>query len=387
MLFPLDNHAMTTNDKNTRLRVALFDLWHGLGHAYYTGPLCEALCRREDLTVGLFYNQKQDLSLYGNPAARFAVDAPTGLDRSQWGRLATQPLGLAKMLANLRRFNPDVIHLSFCHPWLTMLLPVLGRWRPVISTLHDVTPHHGEETLRNHLANRTMICVSRRVFVHGPELLRMAEERYPTARGRFASIPMGHLEILSQYADFSLEPEPATFLIFGRLLPYKGLRIALEALEIVAAEEPDARLIIAGRGDLAKEASLIERLRGRVELHHRFISNAELGELMGRSLAVLLPYTHASGSGVVATASAFERCVIASRLGGLIDMIVDGKTGRLFKPGSVHELASLMIQAIRNRSETLEMGRAARRHARDQGSWDRIAEILCQSYYEEKKRS
>jgi hypothetical protein len=46
-----------------------------------------------------------------------------------------------------------------------------------------------------------------------------------------------------------------------------------------------------------------------------------------------------------------------------------------------------MIQAIRNRSETLEMGRAARRHARDQGSWDRIAEILCQSYYEEKKRS
>ncbi len=364
----------------SKLKVMLADLWEGPGHAYYSGPLATALASRADAAVGMLINRNQEREFYRGPIDFFSINAPTGAGRRQWGRLLAQPIEFMRVMRALSEFKSDVLLNIFNHPWFTLALPRFARRIAVVSVLHDVTPHHGENSLRNRMGLNAILNHSRAILVHGEHSLEEAVRRYPTHGRKFRAIPFGHTDELSRFARSDRAPDPATFLFFGRMLPYKGLEIALAGLEKVLSRYPQARLIVAGAGSLEPHRAAMQRLGANLEIVNRRVSDAELGGLMARSLAVLLPYTHASGSGVVSTASAFSRPVIASQLGGLQDMIRDSETGFLFNPCNADDLAEKMSRAIENPRLVIEMGRNARQFALTEGDWNKIAESLMQCF-------
>jgi glycosyltransferase involved in cell wall biosynthesis len=167
---------------------------------------------------------------------------------------------------------------------------------------------------------------------------------------------------------------PVELLFFGLVRRYKGLDVLLSALERL--ERTDVHCSIVGEF-WHRDESLLERARRlpRVDVVPRFVSDTEAAEYFQRADVVVLPYRGASGSAVVPLAYQYERPVIATRVGGLPDVIVDGETGFLVPPEDPAAIAALLERLS---AEKL----AAMRPAIDRFSrtltWERLADEIVE---------
>ena len=199
-------------------------------------------------------------------------------------------------------------------------------------------------------------------------------------------------------ADKSESDEPY-FLWLSRVHKYKGILTALEAFSIFAnkasANACNVRLKIAGDGPMLKKlpgyiAGLDKnakvKIADRVDLLG-FVSKEDKQSLMAHALA-LLQTSQKEGWGLtVIEAAELGTTTIASKVPGLVDSVLDGKTGLLFEKSNAASCANCMarIVDIPELRETLELG--AERHAAT-FSWDRAAdetEKLLQSIAENSK--
>jgi glycosyltransferase involved in cell wall biosynthesis len=139
--------------------------------------------------------------------------------------------------------------------------------------------------------------------------------------------------------------ESDAYLVFGRLVPYKRADIA-----VAACERLGRRLIVAGEGrDL-------DRLRSLSPRHTEFVGHvpeADVPGLLARARALLFPGIEDFGI-VPVEAQAAGLPVIAHGVGGVLDSVIDGETGVLYRPGSVEGLCAAI-----ERFEQLNFDQAA----------------------------
>src|SRR5690606_19052123 len=95
---------------------------------------------------------------------------------------------------------------------------------------------------------------------------------------------------------------------------------------------------------------------------------------------VVLPYIEATQSGVIPIAYAYGKPVIASRVGGLPNIVVDNETGFLVEPRSAEQIAERIIFLLQNPQERKRMGDSAYSYAMTELSWDRIADSTMKVY-------
>jgi glycosyltransferase involved in cell wall biosynthesis len=96
-------------------------------------------------------------------------------------------------------------------------------------------------------------------------------------------------------------------------------------------------------------------------------------------MLVLPSFSEAFGM-VLAEAMSCGKPVIGSRIGGIVDVINDGKDGYLTPPGQPKELSSKIIHLLEQPEERKRMGRNAARHVRDQFDWSKIAKRIMEIY-------
>jgi len=174
--------------------------------------------------------------------------------------------------------------------------------------------------------------------------------------------------------------EPGTFLFFGRVLAYKGLRYLLDAADILHGRGYDFRVIVAGTGsDLELHRKRIASTPW-IDLIDRYISPAEVPGLFRRAMAVVLPYTDATQSGVGAMALAGSRPVIASNVGDVPDVVIDGQTGLIVPPRSANALADAMEKLLADPWLRDSLATGASRFAAEKLCWSRIAEVTEGAY-------
>lgn len=141
-------------------------------------------------------------------------------------------------------------------------------------------------------------------------------------------------------------------LFFGLVRPYKGLDILLEAMRQLGSE--DVFLSIVGEFWEGEEWALgfVERhgLQDRIEMVSRYVSDQEAANYFQRSDVVVLPYRSATGSGVVPLAYRYGKPVIVTRVGGLPDVVDEGRTGRVIDPDSPGQLANAIREMLSGRS-------------------------------------
>jgi glycosyltransferase involved in cell wall biosynthesis len=232
-----------------------------------------------------------------------------------------------------------------------------------------------------------------RVFALGDRTIgALAHRQIAISRGlaRYLSategFPEPDFEIVHYGIAAAPEPEPYTsetprFLCIGRLIPIKGHVVLLRAFRAVLDARPDATLEIAGRGvlehglkDLARELEL----NGAV----RFLGHVTpVQRAVEESLAVVVP-SLGEGFGMVAL-EAMERArpVIAAAIGGLEDLVRDGETGLLVRPGDADSLAEAMLTLAADPARAVAMGREARSRA-----IERFPEARCTERTEEVYR-
>jgi glycosyltransferase involved in cell wall biosynthesis len=149
----------------------------------------------------------------------------------------------------------------------------------------------------------------------------------------------------------------------GRLSPEKGI------LDLLAAAN-GMKLTIAGDGPLR------EKVPGALG----FIPHDELGSFYERAAVVAVP-SHREGFGVVcAEAMAHARPVVASAVGGLVDLVVDDETGLLVEPGDVDALRSALRRLLDDEELRRRLGAAARERVREHFSWERVTDLTVAAY-------
>jgi len=136
-------------------------------------------------------------------------------------------------------------------------------------------------------------------------------------------------------------------LFFGYIKPYKGLDTILEAMPIVLNMIPQLKLTIAGEiyGDDSPYLDIIKKysLEKNVILHDKYISNEEVKEFFLTADACVLPYKQATQSGIIQLSYAFGVPVIATAVGGIPEVIREGKTGSLVPADNPKALAKAIL--------------------------------------------
>ncbi len=234
----------------------------------------------------------------------------------------------------LRELHPHAVHLNNEQPALLPLYPLLARMNSVI-TLHDARSHVGERFAKrvfHSLHLRLVARFIRKIIVHSDAIADALPNYFPRARVHI--VP--HVNY-SLWAQASTPPPPApplNVLFFGRILPYKGLDVLLDAFRRL--DPARFHLIIAGEGEVPALPA------PNIEIDNRFVTDDRLPGFFQRAHVVALPYHAASQSGVAQMAFAFGKPVVATRVGALPDIVHHEENGLLIPPGDPAALAAAL---------------------------------------------
>jgi len=167
--------------------------------------------------------------------------------------------------------------------------------------------------------------------------------------------------------------DPLRILCVGRLVPEKGFDLALAAFAIVLQRFPSARLVFAGDGP---EVNNLQQQAFDLQILHsvEFVGGVppeRVAGLMGDATLVLVP-SRLEGFGLVALeAGSMARPVVATRVGGLPEIIVHEQTGLLTECENSRALAQAIELLLEQPERARRMGWAARERAQKEFGWER----------------
>ena len=297
-----------------------------------------------------------------------------------------------------KRTRPDVVHAHFWMSGYAALQAAQPLGIPVVMTYHalgvvkqrhqgkaDTSPadRQGIEARLVREADRVVATCSDEVF----ELLRLGGDRK-----RISVVPCGVDTALFTPRGEALERTDRHRLVYvGRLVERKGIGNAISALAgLVNNGGPDAELLVAGGPDAADvdTDTQVARLRALARKAHvadrvHFLGRVgreDLPALLRSADAVVcLPWYEPFGI-VPLEAMACGVPVVASAVGGLIDTVVDGRTGLHVPPRDPEAVVDALRALLTDEALRKQYGAAGARRARARYTWDRVAALTLQSY-------
>lgn len=263
--------------------------------------------------------------------------------------------------------------------WAPLVRAVASWGRPVISVAHNPADHDAGRLER--WAARAVLARSRGFLCHAGSVATALGASYPSARLAVHPLPPDRLPLPGREGarrQLGVPDDATTFLAFGLLRPYKGTDVLLEAFAGLP-EDGRAVLLLAGEPWGAVAVDLQRRLAdprlsGRVIAALRWIPEEEAPVWFAAADVAVLPYRAATGSAVAAQALGAGLPVIASRVGGLAEVIGDGDSGVLVPPGDSAALA-VALERLTAPGERARLARGAERAAA-RSSWDAYAAAL-----------
>ena len=275
----------------------------------------------------------------------------------------------------------DIVH----YQWLTLEAldaALLARGVPRVFTSHNVL-RRGGGRLREEAARRAAAAVDA-IVVHTRVGAHALSSRYGVDPARIRVIPHGAFDYLAGQPDEApLPPELAAverpvILCFGVLRPYKGVDVLIDAFAGLAGAE----LWVVGRPwmDVEPLRAAAARARGTVRFVDRFVAESELPAYFRRADVVALPYRDIDQSGVLYTALAFGKAIVASSIGGFTEVAEDHGARVPVPPGDPAALRNALAALIDDDGARAAQERRAAAAAAGPYSWDEAARLTLELY-------
>jgi|YNPBryunderm2012_1023409.scaffolds.fasta_scaffold02673_1 glycosyltransferase involved in cell wall biosynthesis len=372
------------------------------GICYYTASLCRALRPLvEDLT--LLTSRHYELDINQEPYTILPLLG--GMNRRQSKVLrAFDALRNPFITINVaRKVQPDVVHFQDVFiPTIEVTSVALTRRQGigVVYTVHDVDRFTllGEQSVGSKLsaiALNRIYHMADQLIVHSQYSANELQSRFKIDGARIMHMPIGVLDVhtaepLPSQAEarqrLGIASDRIVALFFGSLKKAKGLDYLLRSLPLVVKQLPNFLLIVAGspRSENTIDYTSIAKdlgLDNFVRFDTRYVPLQKIADYFMACDFVVLPYQKVYQSAVVVTAYAFGRPVVATRVGGLLEVVEDGQTGYLIDdPTDTKLLADAIIKMGSDRSERSRMGSNAKTVAYTKYSWSTIARETSDIY-------
>jgi glycosyltransferase involved in cell wall biosynthesis len=248
------------------------------------------------------------------------------------GRAGSAVFSLRGLMRRISALRPELAICALPGPLDLLMAAALRQLRiPFVVMVHDADAHPGDGfpfqmVLQRMLCRRALTVAALTAHVGD----RLLAQKLVGTPGR----PLVRLRHPPMQYEFSprSERKAGTFrlLSFGRLLPYKGLDLLAQSLELLGAR-PGLVVRVVGAGPESPVLSVLRGLPG-VSVENRWVPESEVGALFSWADAVVLPYREASQSGVAAVALAANRYVVATKVGGLEEQLLGEPLAILCEP-------------------------------------------------------
>lgn len=360
---------------------------HGAG-VHYTALLAREFIKSPALNLFLSCSQQADhyANLVSITPNRIDINTFETMVGFIAGSITRLPGMCIRLALYLRKHKIRIIFIPMFHMWCPALL-ILGRMMGcrVYFTVHDAERRDGMSRVEIFL-NEFMIRHSHFCIVLSGSVARLVHQLgvkenciIQSTLGSLTT-PDYNVTRTSVQAPRRLNKKlPLRLLFYGRLLPYKGIDILLEAYTRFIKSYKNVQLSIYGAGYLQSYTALLARCPNLI-IKNRWIDDSEIPSMLQNSDILLLPYRQASQSGIVALAAYFGVPVICTDVGSLAEQVKHEQTGLVIPYENdatcIINLTQALISIIEEPQKLQILSQGALDYARTELNWQHIVDDL-----------
>lgn len=309
--------------------------------------------------------------------------------------LRSDLLTLVKLYRLMRRERPQIVHTHLAKAGFTGRIAARLAGVPIV--LHTFHGHvfrgyfSPRKTRLFLLMERLGARLSTRIVTISPRLREEIAGFGVTTADRIAVIPLGfELDAFAAQpratGDFRRSlglPAEATLVgAVGRLVPIKNIPLLLEAAVIVRRRHPAVRVVLVGDGELRADLEARAAALGLADAVTFAGWRRDLPSVYADLDAVVISSDNEGTPASLIEAMATGCPVVATRVGGVPDLVADGETGRLVPPADPDALAGALLALLDEPERTARMAELARKQALERYQAQRLVADVDRLYRE-----
>lgn len=355
------------------------------GISHYTGLMCRALHKKYDITMVSYKFQYPKL-LYKKEQRDYSNDNFKIENTNYWIHTAN-PFNWISTAHKINRLHPDMVIIQWWHPYFApcyfMMCKCLKSTK-ILFVCHNVFPH--KRFSLDRFLTKTVLrqghCYIVQSKMDAEDLQTIIEKPVfkQTVHPTYNAFKLENISKEEARKRLDIETDKKVLLFFGFVREYKGLKYLIQAMPEVVKRLEEIELFIvgdfAGEEDKQQYMNLIQEssVQGNIKVYDGYIPDKEVEKFFSACNLVVLPYISATQSGIVQIAYGFEKPVIVTNVGGLPDVVKDGKTGYVVEAKNSGKLAEAIVNYFRQDME--EKFTEGVRQEADRFSWDRMVEQI-----------
>lgn len=285
------------------------------------------------------------------------------------------------LINQIDKFKPSVVHIGGA---LGVSETFLYRFmHKMVMTVHDPFMHSGEYTTLSEIKRFLSFKFCKKLILLNESQKEEFAKHYKITKSKIVTSRLGVYTPLNYLSDLpcSINKRAYEYVLFcGHISPYKGIDVLCKAWALLHESNRSIHCVIAGRGNYDFDIEPYKKL-GVIHFENRFIDTSELVHLILNSLFIVCPYKDATQSGVISSAFALAKPVLATNVGGLGESVIHDVTGKLVVPNNPQELADAICDMLNNRIKLNEYSKNIRRmFFEGDKSWSAIAKQYMSAY-------
>lgn len=353
------------------------------GISHYTGAMIRNLEKDFDVAA-VSYKMQYPKILFKKEQRDFDNDT-FKIHNAEYMINTANPFNWISSALKIRRLKPDYIIMQWWHPYFSPCYAGLSAFTkkiPKIFVCHNVFPH--ERFPMDKFLTKSVLRKGSAYITHSgmdaDDLRKIIKNPCveTTVHPTYNAFKMKDMSRSEARDELKISDDKKILLFFGFVREYKGLKHIISAMPDILKAYGDVRLMVVGEFGEDKEnyISLIKETGtgDSIDIVDGYIPDSGIEKYFAAADLVVLPYESATQSGIVQIAYGFEKPVIATNVGGLPEVVIDGKTGYVVEPKDSSALAKAVIRFFaENKAD--EFAENVRNEAY-RYSWDRMNEVV-----------
>lgn len=353
------------------------------GISHYTGMMYRQLSKTHDVTM-LTYKMQYPKILFHKEQKDYENDS-FKVEAAEYTLHTANPFNIIKTARYIHRLKPDMVIFQWWHPYFApcywILRKFMGR-QNITFVCHNVFPH--ERFPMDRRLTKLTLRGGDHFILHAKEEGKQLEtilshpDYVVTPHPTYNMFLFEHLSREQARRMLGIDSRTKVLLFFGFVREYKGLKHLLRAMPAIAERSGDVQLLVVGDFDQDKDkyVQLIRELKmeDHVRIVDGYVPDREVEKYFAACDLVALPYESATQSGIVQIAFGFTKPVVVTDVGGLPEVVEDGKTGYVVRPMDADALADAVCRFYEE--EKQEAFEENIRKETYRFSWDRMGEVV-----------